>query len=73
MDMPLLISSILQHADRHFGDTDRGEAAAATAGAPPGRFVWIDSARVNATKRREVLAALFVADTAATSLTPEHR
>ena len=55
------------------GDTDRGEAAAATAGAPPGRFVWIDSARVNAAKRREVLAALFVADTAATSLTPEHR
>ncbi|HNW61569.1 MAG TPA: hypothetical protein PKJ32_01120 [Piscinibacter sp.] len=55
------------------GDTDRGEAAAATAGAPPGRFVWIDSARVNAAKRREVLAALFVADTAATSLNPEHR
>lgn len=48
------------------GDTDRDEAAAATAGAPPGRFVWIDSARVDAAKRREVLAALFVADTAPT-------
>jgi len=48
------------------GDTDRGEAAAATAGAPPGRFVWIDSARVDAAKRRQVLAALFVADTAPT-------
>jgi hypothetical protein len=46
------------------GDTDRDEAAAATAGAPPGRFVWIDSARGDAAKRREVLAALFVADTA---------
>jgi hypothetical protein len=48
------------------GDTDRDEAAAATAGAPPGRFVWIDSARIDAAKRRAVLAALFVADTAAT-------
>jgi DNA-binding NarL/FixJ family response regulator len=45
-------------------DTDRDDARTAAAGAPPGRFSWIDTSRIDAAKRREVLAALFVADTA---------
>ena len=44
------------------GDTDRDDARAAAAGAPDGRFVWIDSARTGRATRREVLQALFVAD-----------
>ena len=43
------------------GDTNRAVAQAATAGAPAGRFVWLDSARVDRAKRREVLESLFVA------------
>ena len=41
-------------------DTALPEARADAAGAPPGRFVWLDAAR-----QPELLAALFVADTAA--------
>jgi hypothetical protein len=41
------------------GHTDRAEAQAATAGAPPGRFVWLDTSRIDRRKRREVLASLF--------------
>ena len=44
--------------------TDRGAAEAAAAGGPPGRFVWIDAARIEADKRRAVLRALFSADAA---------
>ena len=44
-------------------DTDRATARAATAGAPAGRFVWLDSARIDRAKRREVLESLFVAGT----------
>lgn len=48
-------------------DTDRDDARAAAAGAPPGRFTWIDTSRIDAAKRREVLAALFIADTSASA------
>ena len=41
-------------------ETALPEARADAAGAPPGRFVWLDAAR-----QPELLAALFVADTAA--------
>jgi hypothetical protein len=41
------------------GHTDRAEAQAATAGAPPGRFVWLDTSCIDRRKRREVLASLF--------------
>ena len=40
--------------------TDRACAEADAAGAPPGRFVWIDAARIDTTTRRAVLRALFV-------------
>ena len=43
------------------GQTDREVAQAAVAGAPDGRFVWLDTSTIDATKRREVLASLFVA------------
>ena len=39
--------------------TDRIAAAEAVRGAAPDRFFWIDAARIDAGKRREVLAALF--------------
>ncbi len=42
-------------------DTDRDAARAATQGARDGRFVWLDSTRVDRAKRREVLESLFVA------------
>ena len=41
--------------------TDRAAAAAATAGAPPQRFVWLDISSIGARERREVLRSLFVA------------
>jgi hypothetical protein len=44
------------------GDTDRADAQAAATGAPPGRFMWIDTARIDAARRRAILAALFVGD-----------
>lgn len=47
------------------GDTALAEARADASAAPPGRFVWLDGSRVDAKRRRELLAALFVADTAA--------
>jgi hypothetical protein len=43
------------------GDTDRVAAQQAAAAAPAGRFHWIDTARIDARKRREVLASLFEA------------
>ena len=56
-------------------DTDRGEARAATAGAPAGRFVWLDSTRTDRAKRREVLESLFIApgDAAAPDRLDLHR
>jgi hypothetical protein len=48
------------------GDTALTEARSDAAGAPADRFVWVDGSRVDAAKRREVLRALFVADTRAT-------
>jgi hypothetical protein len=42
------------------GETDRAVARSATAGAPAERFVWLDTSVIDATKRREVLASLFV-------------
>lgn len=39
--------------------TDQAAASEAAAGAPGGRFVWIDASRVDSRKRREVLASLF--------------
>ena len=41
------------------GQTDRSAAAESIGHAPPGRFVWLDAIRVDAPKRREVLASLF--------------
>jgi hypothetical protein len=41
------------------GQTDRAAAAEAVAHAAPGRFVWLDTARIDARKRAEVLASLF--------------
>ena len=43
------------------GQTDRVAADADTAGAPAGRFVWLDTANIDAHKKRQVLASLFVA------------
>lgn len=40
------------------GRTDRAAADQAVADAPPGRFVWLDTARIDARQRREVLASL---------------
>ena len=42
------------------GDTDRAAARAATEGAPAGRFVWLDTSRIDRAKRCEVLESLFV-------------
>ncbi len=42
------------------GDTDRAVACGATEGAPAARFVWLDTSAIDAAKRREVLASLFV-------------
>ena len=42
------------------GQTDREVAQATTAGAPRGRFVWLDTSTIDKAKRREVLANLFV-------------
>ncbi len=47
------------------GDTALAQARDDAAMAPAGRFVWIDGSRIDAARQREVLAALFVADTAA--------
>jgi hypothetical protein len=41
------------------GQTDRAAAAEAVAAAPPRRFTWLDTARIDARKRAEVLARLF--------------
>jgi hypothetical protein len=46
-------------------DTALAQAREDAAMAPAGRFVWIDGSRADAAKQRELLAALFVADTAA--------
>ncbi len=43
------------------GQTDRAAAHADTASAPAGRFVWLDTANIDAHKKRQVLASLFVA------------
>ncbi|MEP6873615.1 MAG: hypothetical protein ABI887_04570 [Burkholderiales bacterium] len=40
--------------------TDRTVAQASIAGAPAGRFLWIDTSTIDAAKRHEVLASLFV-------------
>ncbi|MFT3957301.1 MAG: hypothetical protein QM722_23840 [Piscinibacter sp.] len=50
------------------GDTALAEARGDAAAAPAGRFVWVDGSRIDAGKRRELLRALFVADTAASPL-----
>ena len=42
------------------GETDRAAARSATAGAPADRFVWLDTSVIDSTKRRDVLASLFV-------------
>lgn len=47
------------------GDTALAQARQDAAAAPAGRFVWIDGSRAGAARRDELLAALFVADTAA--------
>lgn len=47
------------------GDTALAQARDDAAMAPAGRFVWIDGSRIDAARQRELLAALFVADTAA--------
>lgn len=51
------IARVVVLADR---ETDRAVAHEAIAGAPPGRFLWLDISVVDARKRREVLASLFV-------------
>lgn len=51
------------------GDTALDEARGDAAEAPAGRFVWVDGSRIDAAKRRELLRALFVADTAPTAAT----
>ncbi len=43
------------------GETDRAAARAAAAGAPAGRFVWLDTSTTGRAKRREVLQSLFTA------------
>ena len=43
------------------GQTDRAAADVAAAGAPPGRFMWLDTARIGTRERKEVLHKLFVA------------
>ncbi|MGB8437513.1 MAG: hypothetical protein WCE38_24985 [Burkholderiales bacterium] len=43
------------------GDTDSAAAQAAIAGAPPGRFVWLDTSRIDRATQRVVLESLFVA------------
>ncbi len=55
------------------GDTALAEAREAAAGAPADRFVWIDSARIDGAKRREVLRSLFVGEAAAPGRAPESR
>ncbi|MBS1144875.1 MAG: hypothetical protein H6R14_2281 [Proteobacteria bacterium] len=47
-------------------DTEREAAQAAAAGAPDGRFVWLDESSRNSLKPADVLAALFPTATAAT-------
>lgn len=51
------------------GKTALPQAREDAAAAPAGRFVWLDGSRAGAAQREAVLAALFVADTAA----HEHR
>ncbi len=46
------------------GDTDRAAAQAAIADAPAGRFMWLDTARVDRGTRRAVLQSLFATDSA---------
>ena len=41
------------------GDTELASARAATEGAPAGRFLWLDTTRIDRAKRREVLRSLF--------------
>ena len=43
------------------GQTDRAAADAAVAGAPAGRFVWVEGSGTGARERRQVLSSLFVA------------
>ena len=43
------------------GQTDRAAADAAVAGAPVGRFMWVDGSGTGARERRQVLDSLFVA------------
>ena len=54
------------------GDTALAEARSDAAAAAPGRFVWVDGSRIDAARRREVLRALFVADTAPSSAPGAH-
>jgi nucleoside 2-deoxyribosyltransferase len=49
------------------GQTDRAAAAEAVAHAQNGRFTWLDTARIDARKRGEVLATLFEPAPAAAS------
>jgi hypothetical protein len=42
--------------------TDRGAADAAVTATRPGRFVWVEAARVDVRKRAEVLAQLFATE-----------
>ena len=44
------------------GQTDRAAADAAVAGAPVGRFVWVEGSGTGARERRQVLSSLFVAE-----------
>jgi hypothetical protein len=46
------------------GQTALAQARADAAQAPAGRFTWIDGTRIDAARRRALLATLFVADTA---------
>lgn len=41
------------------GQTDHAAAAESIAHTPPERFVWLDATRIDARKRRDVLASLF--------------
>ncbi len=55
------------------GDTDRVAAYAAIAGAPAGRFVWLDTSRIDRAKRRAVLESLFFARVEAPRRVPGER
>ena len=51
-------------------DTDRVAADAEVAGAPAGRFQWVDAARIDAGRRSAVLAYLFEAPDARMRVAP---